>query len=71
MTKKLNLGCGEFKKDGYVNVDFHSVLESDVKHDLNEFPYPCQSIPLLMFTLVVFLGRRIRGDRVWLCCKKG
>ena len=40
MTKKLNLGCGEFKKDGYVNVDFHSVLEPDVKHDLNEFPYP-------------------------------
>lgn len=40
MTKKLNLGCGEFKKDGYVNVDFHSALEPDVRHDLNEFPYP-------------------------------
>lgn len=38
--KKLNLGCGEFKKAGYLNVDYYSVSEPDVKHDLNEFPYP-------------------------------
>lgn len=36
----LNLGCGEFKKDGYVNVDFFSVSEPDIRHDLNRFPYP-------------------------------
>lgn len=40
MSKKLNLGCGEFKKEGYVNVDYYSVSEPDVKHDLNKFPYP-------------------------------
>lgn len=37
---KLNLGCGEFKKEGYVNVDFFSMSEPDVSHNLNEFPYP-------------------------------
>lgn len=40
MDKKLNLGCGEFKKTGYVNVDFYSVSEPDIRHDLNQFPYP-------------------------------
>jgi len=40
MTDKLNLGCGEFGKEGYVNVDQYSVSEPDVRHDLNTFPYP-------------------------------
>jgi SAM-dependent methyltransferase len=40
MADKLNLGCGEFRKDGYVNVDYYSVSEPDVRHDLNRFPYP-------------------------------
>lgn len=38
--KKLNLGCGEDKKEGYVNVDFHSHVMPDVQHDLNQMPYP-------------------------------
>ncbi len=38
--KKLNLGCGEFKKAGYVNVDFYSVTEPDVRHNMEIFPYP-------------------------------
>lgn len=38
--KKLNLGCGEDIKEGYVNVDFHSHVNPDVVHDLNVFPYP-------------------------------
>lgn len=37
--KKLNLGCGSFPKEGYINVDLNSVY-ADVKHDLNIFPYP-------------------------------
>jgi len=40
MSTKLNLGCGEFKKEGYVNIDYYSVSEPDIKHDLNVFPYP-------------------------------
>lgn len=39
-NKKLNLGSGEFKKNGYVNVDFYSVLKPDISHDLNVLPYP-------------------------------
>lgn len=38
--KKLNLGCGEFKKTGYINVDYYAVSKPDLKHDLNIFPYP-------------------------------
>lgn len=38
--KKLNLGCGEFKKEGYINVDYYSVSKPDVRHNLNKFPYP-------------------------------
>lgn len=39
-VSKINLGCGEFHKNGYVNVDFGSVSTPDVVHDLGEFPYP-------------------------------
>lgn len=38
--KKLNLGCGEFKKEGYINLDYVPSLNPDVIHNLNEFPYP-------------------------------
>lgn len=40
MIKKLNLGCGGFKKEGYINVDYNSVFKPEVTHDLNIFPYP-------------------------------
>jgi len=38
--KKLNLGCGENKKDGYINLDHNSLVSPDIDHDLNLFPYP-------------------------------
>ncbi len=37
---KLNLGCGERKKEGYINVDWKSELDPEVVHDLNTIPYP-------------------------------
>lgn len=40
MEKKLNLGCGEFKKKGYINLDFSPQVKPDIIHDLNKFPYP-------------------------------
>jgi len=40
MENKLNLGSGEFPKPGYVNVDFFSITDPDIRHDLNIFPYP-------------------------------
>jgi len=40
MSRKLNLGCGSFKKDGYVNLDIEDRNQPDVVHDLNDMPYP-------------------------------
>ena len=37
---KLNLGCGEFKINDFINVDINKSVEPDVVHDLNKFPYP-------------------------------
>ena len=47
--RKLNLGCGEFKKEGFINVDCRDVLNPDVLHNLNEIPYP---FPDNQFTLI-------------------
>ncbi len=38
-VKKLNLGCGENKKEGYINVDWNNLVNPDVIHDLNVYPY--------------------------------
>lgn len=38
--KKLNLGCGAFKKEGFINLDCCVHLKPDVLHDLNKIPYP-------------------------------
>ena len=40
LSRKLNLGSGEFQKAGFVNVDYYSISTPDVSHDLNKFPYP-------------------------------
>jgi SAM-dependent methyltransferase len=39
-SRKLNLGSGEFLKDGFVNVDYYSISNPDIVHNLSEFPYP-------------------------------
>ncbi len=39
-SRKLNLGSGEFLKDGFVNVDYYSISRPDVVHNLDQFPYP-------------------------------
>ena len=38
--KKLNLGCGEKKQEGYINIDREASLSPEIVHDLNKFPYP-------------------------------
>ncbi len=38
--KKLNLGSGDFKKEGYVNIDVEESLQPDIVHNLEQFPYP-------------------------------
>ncbi len=38
--KKLNIGCGNDAREGYVNLDVVPLKGVDVVHDLNKFPYP-------------------------------
>lgn len=38
-NKKLNIGCGNDYRVGWVNLDLIDV-KKDVKHDLNKIPYP-------------------------------
>ena len=38
--KKLNLGCGHFRKEGFINLDISNLCEPDVLHDLDNIPYP-------------------------------
>ncbi|MDD5072020.1 MAG: methyltransferase domain-containing protein [Patescibacteria group bacterium] len=40
MGKKINLGCGEKRIDGFLGVDRLKTPAVDVIHDLNKFPYP-------------------------------
>lgn len=40
VVNKLNLGSGEFRKEGYINLDFESAGQPDIIHNLNVFPYP-------------------------------
>lgn len=40
MVKKLNLGCGEFKKEGFINIDERNDVNAEIVHDLNVLPYP-------------------------------
>ena len=40
---KLNLGCGQYPKPGFVNVDIDTLAKADVFHDLSLFPYPFES----------------------------
>ena len=39
-VKKLNLGSGEDRREGYINIDWNELAKPDVIHDLNKFPYP-------------------------------
>ncbi len=41
--KKLNLGCGDDIKEGYVNVDFIKQPGIDIVHNINKFPWPFKS----------------------------
>ncbi len=38
--KKLNLGCGDFKKEGYINSDISERTKPDILLNLDQIPYP-------------------------------
>ena len=37
---KLNLGAGNKKYDGFINLDKYKIFKPDILHDLEIFPYP-------------------------------
>ena len=38
--KRLDLGCGKSKRDGFIGVDSLPLHGVDIIHNLNEYPYP-------------------------------
>lgn len=44
---RLNLGCGEFPAEGWVNVDCHAGLNPDVVADLASLPFPDNSAEMV------------------------
>jgi len=38
--KKLNLGCGNSKIEGYINLDIDERNNPDILFNLNKYPYP-------------------------------
>ncbi len=38
-ARRLNLDCGDFKKDGYMNTNKYAHLTPDVLHEIEVFPY--------------------------------
>jgi predicted SAM-dependent methyltransferase len=40
ITKRLNLGCGFKKFEGFTNVDMNPIFKPEVVCDLNKFPWP-------------------------------
>jgi SAM-dependent methyltransferase len=43
LSLRINFGCGQFPRDGWVNVDLDLLAKADLQHDLEQFPYPFES----------------------------
>ncbi|MEE9448697.1 MAG: hypothetical protein V3V72_01500 [Ignavibacteriaceae bacterium] len=40
MNKKLEVGCGDHKREGYIGMDIVPLAGVDVVHDMNKIPWP-------------------------------
>ncbi len=43
MIKKLDVGCGDRKKSGYLGMDIVSIPNVDIIHDMNIIPWPFEN----------------------------
>ena len=60
---KLNLGCGDKKIDGYVNVDLYG--NPDMRVDLFQFPWPWENESVDEVTSIDFLEHVIEFRKTW------
>lgn len=51
---KLNLGCGNDIREGWVNLDINKKEGVNVVHDLNEVPLPFEGIHLIIFYVKIY-----------------
>jgi hypothetical protein len=50
---KLNLGCGQNKRDGFVNIDKYPTFAPDLLWDLEQTPYPFEAGSVTEITMMV------------------
>jgi SAM-dependent methyltransferase len=61
---KLNLGCGGRRFEGFVNVDKHG--DPDVRHDLEQFPWPWEESSVDEVRLIHVLEHLGRDPEVFI-----
>jgi len=73
--KKLNLGCGNKKRKGWINLDSASECYPDVLHDLNQYPYPFYDNEIdevYADNVLEHLENNLMPlEEIWRICKKG
>lgn len=48
--KRVNLACGQIKKEGYIGIDSVATEAADIVHDLMTFPWPFEDGSVYEFT---------------------
>lgn len=62
---KLNLGAGQYLKEGFINVDQFSLPGIDVVHNLCNFPYPFEdesSNEIVAYDLIEHFPSHVDGE---------
>ena len=74
-VKKLDIGCGISKREGYTGVDILDLPGVDIKHDLNKFPYPFKDNEIdevWMDQLLEHLNEPMKAmEEIYRICKSG
>ena len=74
---KLDVGCGQYKKEGFIGIDCRSLDGVDIVHDIQEFPWPlddnsCVEIQMILVWACIEPKYRIKiMDELWRIAQKG